>query len=167
MYCIVSHPFHGQCQIIILLRILWHHHHILRIIFTLSLLTQTCKENVDSGQALFCTFCCSTEEITTKVSSHSLGAQCVTSSLPGCHQLTDTALSPGQCPSSTRPCPRSPSTRPLIGQQATSRPLIGHTGGAVPRHEHTRHNQVLSPPVTKDTLAQNFPKKFQSQSFRI
>ena len=54
IYCIVSHPFHGQCQIIIL-RMLWHHHHhILRIIFTLSLLTQTCMDSaVDSGQVVY------------------------------------------------------------------------------------------------------------------
>ena len=39
-----------------------------------------------------------------------------------------TALSPSQCPSSTRPCPRSHSTRPLIGQLGISQPLIGWPG---------------------------------------
>ena len=163
IYCIVSHPFHGQCQIIIL-RMLWHHHHhILRIIFTLSLLTQTCMDSaVDSGQvvyfALSAALCRNRHQsLAVTVTERSASRlHCPT----GISWLTDTALSPGQCPSSTRPCPRSPSTRPLIGQQATSRPLIGNTRGlSQDTSTQARHNQVLSPPVTKDTLAQNFPQK--------
>ena len=84
-----------------------------------------------------------------KSCSHSHRAKCVTSSLPDWHQLTDTALSPGQCPSSTRPCPRSPSTRPLIGQQATSRPLIGNTRG-----------------LSQDTSTQDTTKSCPHQSLR-
>ena len=51
------------------------------------------------------------------------------------------------------------SSGPIPPSHWLTRPIRDNTRGAVPRHSHTRHNQVLSPSVAKDTLALNFPKR--------
>ena len=162
IYCIVSHPFHGQCQIIIL-RMLWHHHHhILRIIFTLSLLTQTCMDSaVDSGQVVY--FALSAALCRNR--HQSLESQSEVR-----HVFTARLASADWHCSQPRPVSKLHSTLSPLTLHTPSDWSAGHIPPshwqytrAVPRHEHTRHNQVLSPPVTKDTLAQNFPKKCQRQ----
>ena len=102
------------------------------------------------------------------------GASCVTSSLLGCHQLTG-AGDGGRGTDSSQPGPVSKlhstlspltlqmasdwSSGPISPSRWLTRPIRDNTRGAVPRHSHTRHNQVLSPSVAKDTLALNFPKR--------